>query len=123
MDYTLSSIPSALTEGDVVWIMTADSDRNNTSTNSLSFQINANSTVYIGYDSRALSLPSWLANNFTPVGTVIGVTDPDVSTLNLYQADFAAGTVSLGGNKASGASFPNGIEAANYVVIVKKGVN
>jgi hypothetical protein len=109
---------------DIVWVMTADSDRNNTSENSLSFDINASSTVYIGYDSRADRLPSWLDDNFTPVGTVvIGVTDPDVSTLNLYQADFTAGTVSLGGNKASGASFPAGVEAANYVVIVKKKAN
>jgi lysophospholipase L1-like esterase len=122
-DYTLSSFPTELADGDVVWIMTADSDRNNTSGNSLSFDINANSTIYIGYDSRALSLPSWLANNFTPTGTVLRVTDPDVSTLNLYKADFTVGTVSLGGNKASGASFPNGIEAANYVVIVKKRIN
>ena len=121
-DYTLSNIPSELADGDMAWIMTADSDRNNTSENSLSFDVTANSTIYIGYDSRALSLPNWLAD-YTPAGTFIGVTDPDVSALNLYQADFAAGTVSLGGNKASGASFPAGIEAANYVVIVKKIVN
>jgi lysophospholipase L1-like esterase len=122
-DYTLSIIPSGLAAGDIAWIMTADSDRNNTSENSLSFDVTANSTIYIGYDSRALSLPNWLADNFTPAGTFIGVTDPDVSTLNLYKADVAAGTVNLGGNKAPGASFPAGIEAANYVVIVKKIVN
>ena len=124
-DYAISSIPSELTGGDLVWIMTADGDRNNTSENYLSFDLVANSTIYVAYDSRALSRPNWLANKFTSVGAVLGVTDPDVSTLSLYkyEASLVNGTVILGGNKAAGASFPAGTDAANYVVIIKRKVN
>jgi hypothetical protein len=105
--------------------MTAHSDGNNTSDNYLSFDLLENSTIYVAYDSRALSLPNWLANKFTSVGDALGVTDPDVSALNLYkyEANIVNGTVVLGGNKAKGASFPAGIAATNYVVIVKKKVN
>jgi hypothetical protein len=125
LNYTLSSIPSELTGDDIVWVMTADSDGNNTSENYLSFDIIENSTIYVAYDSRAISLPNWLVNNFTPVGAALGVTDLDVGTLNLYkyEANPINGTVVLGGNLAAGASFPAGTEAANYVVIVKKKVN
>ena len=125
MTYTLSSVPSELIADDIVWIMTADSDRNNTGENYLSFDIIEDSTIYVGYDSRALFPPDWLASNFTLLAVSIGVTDPDVGSLDLYQyqADLVNGTVILGGNKAAGASFPDGIEAANYVVIVKKRTN
>jgi lysophospholipase L1-like esterase len=122
LDYTLDYIPSELLSGDVVWVITADSDRNNTSENVLSFDIVDDATVYIGYDSRATSIPKWLADHFVPVGLSIGVTDPDVNYLKLYkrEASLINGRVVLGGNKATGARFPAGMEAANYVVIVKK---
>jgi hypothetical protein len=122
LNYTIDYVPAELTEGNVVWVMTADADRNSTSANALSFDIVDDATIYVAYDSRATSRPNWLANTFTPAGESIGVTDPDVSALTLYKyvAYRASGRVVLGGNKAAGAVFPDGIEAANYVVIVKK---
>ena len=116
---TLESIPSELTGDNIVWIMTKDADKDNTSDTFLTLGINENVTVYIAYDPRATSLPDWLSNNFVSAGTV-GATNPETSTYNLYSADFMSGDVVLGGNKAAGAVFPEGISAANYFVIIKR---
>ncbi len=125
MAYTLQSIPAEITGGDVVWIVTNYADRNSTSANAVSFDIADDSTIYVGYDSRALALPNWLRSFTLVSGSTIGTTDPAVGILNLYklQANVADGTVILGGNKATGASFPAGVQASNYVVIVKKNAN
>ncbi|HSE83312.1 MAG TPA: hypothetical protein VLB01_02040, partial [Thermodesulfobacteriota bacterium] len=119
--YTLSSIPSELKVKDgIVWIMTAKGNSSNTSESFLSFKINLSSTVYVAYDSRATSLPNWLANRFVSTGSSLKTKDPEVGTFRLYKANFGAGTLTLGGNMAAGARFPSGVSGTNYIVIVKK---
>ncbi len=124
-DYVLSSIPSELSGNDVVWIMTPSSEAENATESWLSFDLPSNATVYVAYDSRALSVPNWLSSRFTQLGSSIGVTEPGVGTLRLYQypASPSGGKVILGGNKAAGAVFPQGVQAANYLVIVKERLN
>ncbi|MGE3480676.1 MAG: putative Ig domain-containing protein [Gammaproteobacteria bacterium] len=109
--FTLTSIPPQLNPG--VWIMGADNDVGNTSTNYLSFSTDRATTVYVAYDGGAATLPDWMSS-FTPTGMTVGTTDPLSNTLNVYSRDYAAGTITLGGNQASGASGAN----SNYIVIV-----
>ncbi|MBK8161665.1 MAG: SGNH/GDSL hydrolase family protein [Gammaproteobacteria bacterium] len=109
--YTLTSIPSILNNGR--WIMTADADVGNASTGYLSFTVDRPVTVYIAYDAGATSLPNWMSA-YTMTGLTVGTSDLLAPTLNLYSRVYTAGTVTLGGNMATGS---NGA-LANYVVIV-----
>jgi hypothetical protein len=113
--YTLTSIPPELDAGTEDWIKTANSDKSNTtSSNFLQFTISQGSTVYVAYDSRATSLPTWLSTNFTLTSLTIGVSD-EMGLFNVYKKDFPAGTISLGGNLAA----PAAGAGSNYIVIVK----
>jgi hypothetical protein len=111
-DYTLGSIPSELENG--IWIMTAEDDAGATSSNFLSFDIDRDAGVYVAYDSRATSLPNWMSG-FAASGMQIPIVGhPQISALEVYQADYSAGTVTLGGNQAIGSSGAG----SNYIVIV-----
>ena len=109
--YHINSIPASLDGG--IWIMTANADKNSTAASYVSFTTDRSVSVYVGFDSGASSLPSWLAG-FADTGQTIGVTDPLAPVLNLYRQDFSAGSVNLGGNMMGG---DNGADS-NYVVIV-----
>ena len=65
----------------------------------------------MAYDTRASSLPNWLAS-WSATGDIISTSDGDCN-LKVYSKGYSAGNVTLGGNKASGASGAN----ANYIVI------
>ncbi|MEO2006686.1 MAG: hypothetical protein ABGY41_21625, partial [Candidatus Poribacteria bacterium] len=49
---------------------------------------------------------------------VLGVTDANMATFNLWKADFAAGTITIGGN----AEAPAAGHGSNYLVLVGFGV-
>jgi lysophospholipase L1-like esterase len=109
--FTINNIPSVLENGR--WIMTANSDKANTSGEYLSFNVDRNVTVYVAYDSGA-SIPNWLNSNFYDTGLNLGTSNPDVPSMDLYVSNTAMiGDISLGGNRADGA---NG--AANYIAII-----
>ena len=109
--HTLNSLPSVLNTG--IWVMTANADKNNSTSNYLSFNVDRNVRVYIAYDSGATLLPAWLTSTFTPTGLQLSTTNPAVPTFNLYSRDFVSGNISLGGNRAGGAN-----ALANYIAIV-----
>ena len=109
--YVLVDIPTAF-EG-LVWIKTANDDSKKTTENFLTFTVNRDVQVYVAYDRRAKSLPNWL-RSFTPVGQAIAVSDSGATPLNLYTRTFSAGTITLGGNQAAGASGAS----SNYVVLI-----
>ena len=112
--FILTSIPSELAIGGENWIKTKNTDKYNSSPSFLQFNVSQNSTVYVGYDSRATSLPNWLAPpNFALTPLTVGVTDSGMGHFNVYEKTFPPGTVVLGGNLASGAS---GVYS-NYIVI------
>jgi PKD repeat protein len=100
--YTVSDLPGGF-QG-LLWIRTANDDKNATGENFLSFTISQDATVYIGYDHRASSLPDWITANYAAVGDGVGVSDVSASPLMLWSRDVSAGTVVLGGNMAAGAS-------------------
>jgi lysophospholipase L1-like esterase len=111
--FTLTAIPPALGAGR--WVMTANSGKTNTSAEYLSFSVAGNVTVYIAYDANAASPPNWLKNDFTATGTQLTTTNPAAPQMKLYASNTArTGTISLGGNLATGAIGAQ----ANYIVIV-----
>ncbi len=112
--YNLTSIPAELDTGSEEWIMTDNDDKYMTSSSFLEFTISQDSTVYVAYDSRATSLPDWLENGFAPTSRAIVVTDHKMGHFDVYQGNYSAGTVTLGGNKATGAANAR----SNYIVIV-----
>ncbi|MEM7207318.1 MAG: chitobiase/beta-hexosaminidase C-terminal domain-containing protein, partial [Pseudomonadota bacterium] len=117
-DEVIQSIPASENLSDARWIMTANDDRNNSQNTYISFNLDRDADVYVAYDydpsNSSDSLPNWMST-FTDTGEVVTTSNPDASQLRLFRQSFTAGTVSLGGNMASGAS---GSEAT-YIVIVK----
>ncbi len=114
--YTLTSIPAALAGG--IWIQTADAENADSSASYIDFTVDRPVTVYVAYDAGATSLPNWLnpaTSSFLDAGVNVQTTDPLSSTLRVYsQAFVAPGTISLGGNLATGASGSN----SNYLAVV-----
>jgi hypothetical protein len=94
-DYTIMSMPAGLDTGEEEWIMTRNNDKHNTSSAFLEIDLSQDSTVYVGYDSRASALPNWLASSFTPTTMTIGVTDNQMGQFDVYEGNFTAGTVTL----------------------------
>ncbi len=98
--YTILSVPSEY-EGSR-FIRTKNNDKNSTGDSFLSFDLSLNGTVYVAYDRRIANLPTWLSD-WTATGTTLVVSD-DNYIFDIYTKDFAAGTVTLGGNMGGGKS-------------------
>lgn len=100
--------------GGLDYIMTANDDKRSKDGDVVvSFQTPVPSTVYIGFDLRIGSLPSWLSG-WEATGKVIKTDDASFQVLSRV---FAAGsTVELGGNAGSGQS-------SMYVIAVAFGNN
>ena len=110
--YTITTLPSVLSGSKL--IKTNNDEEGSTVSTYLSFDINANAEIYIGYDNRVTSTPDWM-DSYSPIGETVIISDRDCN-LNLYKLAANAGTITCGGNNASGAS---GAES-NYVVFVKE---
>ena len=110
--FTLTgNIPAELSGGR--WIMTANADKSNNTTNYVSFNVDRPVTMFIAYDAGATQLPNWMSG-YSNTGLTLQTTDPLSPTLNIYSAYYTAGSVVLGGNLASGASGAD----SNYIAIV-----
>jgi hypothetical protein len=107
-DYTYASVPGSI-QGET-YIQTANIDKVRTEAAFLTFSVNRDVTVYVAYDSRATSLPAWMAG-WSNTGSSLTSTDVP---LDLYARDFAAGPITLGGNLATGAADTN----SNYTVAI-----
>jgi hypothetical protein len=90
--------------------------------------------VYVGFDERATTLPSWLANKtlWEPTGLKASVSMNDVSawksetSLRLYKHIGGTSKISLGANAAAGAVWPSTVPSAQgndnramYVVVLE----
>ncbi len=111
--HLLQSIPTLLDDG--IWIMTANQDASDTGSDTLSFQADRSVTVHVLYDDGAASVPDWMAG-FTDTGLTVPTTNPNTPLYHVYSHIFPSGTITLGGNMASGASGAQ----SNYVVVVKE---
>ncbi len=98
-----------------LWLMTANTDRWRTDERFLSFQVETNVRIYIGYDSRALTVPYWLEQNYKKTNQVIDVSDLSHQYI-IWERIQPAGEIVLGGNLASGG---NGAKAM-YMVLVQE---
>jgi lysophospholipase L1-like esterase len=113
--YTLSSIPAGLADG--IWVVPSNAESTNTSADYIEFTVDRPVRVFVAYDSGASSLPNWLdpsSSDFEDSFLEISTTDPLSPALHVYSQAFSAGTVTLGGNMATGAT---GVDS-NYLVIV-----
>jgi fibronectin type 3 domain-containing protein len=108
--YTYISVPSSLQS--TTYIKTANNDKGSTGASFLGFDVNQDVTVYVAYDDRITTKPSWMAS-FTDTGDNLVTTD---TTLSLFSKDYSAGTITLGGNEDSGYSMYT-------VIIVGQGGN
>ena len=97
-DYVFSSLPSYLLG--VEHIQTANSDRAITDSSFISFTVSANASIYVAFDSRNTTVPSWLTGSFTKQAETLQAGGP---TFDIYKRDYSQGqTVTLGGNSATG---------------------
>lgn len=94
-NYTYTTIPAVYETLDV--LQTGNNDKSATGNSFITFNIAEPVTVYVAYADSGTNLPAWLSG-WTVTGDQLGTTD---RTLHLYSKDFAAGTVSLGGNETA----------------------
>ena len=97
--YTISYIPHDFRG--LVWLRTANDDKRNTDASFLSYTVNQDVTVYVGYDTRIAVKPGWL-QTWTATGDYI--TDDTGVEFELLQKDFVQGTINLGSNQGDGSS-------------------
>ena len=107
-DYTYSSVPTAYVG--MNYLQTANDDKFSSGASFLSFDVTEATTVYVGYDTRNTTLPTWLQSWTATTDNLISAD----ATLKIYQKDFAAGAVLLGGNEMGNSM---------YVVLTSAGVS
>jgi hypothetical protein len=109
------------------WLLTREDDRLESAEEFLRLELGDTggrlvARVYVGYDTRAISPPDWLAEGFTDTGLTIDVSAPDAAqefALFRSKQTFAPGEpIVLGGNLADGAQFPGGVTGSSYVVVL-----
>ena len=107
--YTYSSVP-ALLQG-ATYLKTANDDKGSSNASFLTFEVNQDVIVYVAHDDRITPRPSWLTSSFSDTGDNLVTTD---TTLSIFESNYLAGTVTLGGNEG-----PN--DSMYSVVIVGQG--
>lgn len=110
--YTLTNAPSQYLSQ--MFIRTAMSDRLETTANFMTFDLSAPATIYITYDKRIVTPPSWLVNDWTLITDEISTTD-GLGSLDreIYARQFPAGTVTLGANEG-----PTAVSVMYNVIII-----
>ncbi|MBN2089469.1 T9SS type A sorting domain-containing protein, partial [candidate division KSB1 bacterium] len=111
--YKLTDLPKENQK--LLWLMTANTDRWRTDERFLTFQVETNVRICIGYDSRALTVPYWLEQNFKKTNQVIQVSDLS-HQYNVWERIQPAGEIILGGNLSTGG---NGAKSM-YLVMVQE---
>ncbi len=91
-DYTITSLPEFLM--DKPEIITANNHKLSFLEKHLSFELNEEKSVYVGYDNRATKLPEWL-RDWEKLNESVNTTD---TNFILYKKNFTKGQVNLGGN-------------------------
>jgi len=110
-DYYLLNISDSLR--DMVWIKTANDDKNSTADSLLKITVDRPADVFVGFDHRGTTLPPWLADNFTQTNYNISVLD-FASPLKVWRKHVPAGLFALGGNMTGAAAGAK----SNYIVLV-----
>jgi hypothetical chaperone protein len=112
--YTVSRIPVALSA--LLAIRTAQADKAAESEEFLHIHLARPATIYIAYDADAAHMPHWLSG-FTREPLSIEIDQLGTPRLfKVYSRGFAAGRMTLGGNRAAGSS---GNVFLNYLIIIR----
>src|SRR5262249_31986311 len=114
--YKITSLSATLDGG--LLIRGANSDKNVSSPVHLTFNLSIPAMVYVAYDKRGKQLPAWLTDatwQLTSEALSASGGDVEASPMKVYAKQFAAGRVTLGGNKQA----PAAGAGSNYVVIIK----
>jgi hypothetical protein len=98
--YQLTEIPEAYSG--LSFIRTAIRDSRNTSNEFLSFTSNKAIRVYVCFDENSGSIPVWLSSQFNNTGDEIL---HYYGTLSIWEKEFSAGVISLGGNEVGGYTY------------------
>lgn len=94
------------------YIRTASKDQLESRPALVSFDLSAPAKVYVAFDRTHDPLPGWAAD-FTPMQEYITVTNEDYLPLRVFEAQFPAGKVLLGGPRAGGGMY----NKVNYLVM------
>jgi hypothetical protein len=108
--------PETITDVAMEWhgatlIQTAQGDAQ--TDNPISFEVDRDAIVFVGYDPLAVSPPDWLTTAYLPVGP--GPIGASGEALSMWARNTGPGTVTLGSNAAIGA---NGAQD-QYLILVK----
>ncbi len=101
------SIPDQLKN--LLWIKTS----NNKEYNIFEIYLRNKATIYVGFDSRATSLPNWVTDNFSNTGLNIKVSD-EANELNIWSRNVEKGYTYLLANMAEGAENIK----SHYIVLI-----
>ncbi|MEJ2626935.1 MAG: FlgD immunoglobulin-like domain containing protein, partial [bacterium] len=94
-DYTVAYVPDTLR--DLLWIQTANDDKQERADDFLQFTLKCSSNVYIGFDSKNPSLPRWLNENKWERYDK-QIIDSRGVPFDIYYSQEDSGSVVLGGN-------------------------
>jgi hypothetical protein len=111
--YVVTDISAGLVGGALV--RTAMDDKYITTTSHLTLRLGQESDVYVAYDKRGTTRPTWLDGSWIVTAESLSTTDGAASPLVVYRKTVSAGDLMLGGNHAGGDTGAR----ANYVVIVQ----
>lgn len=105
-NYTFKELPSFLVDGE--FIKVKNGDKTKSSSDYLKFELKKSSDLYVAYDARADKLPEWL-RSWEDTEYTLKTSD---NVFDIYRKASQSGSLTLGGNMASGAS---GAES-NYIL-------
>lgn len=95
--FRFETVPDSVVGSD--WIMVSNNAKSFTGYPLSTFQVAADSDVYLAFDDRMTEKPVWLLSDWTDTGEDITVTSPSIITYSLYHRSYEAGsTVTLGNN-------------------------
>jgi len=112
--YTVSRMPVALSG--LPAIRTAQADKAAEAEEFLHLQLSRPATIYLAYDADAAQTPHWLSD-FAREPLTIEVDQLGTPRyFKVYSQEFAAGNVTLGGNRAAGSA---GNIFMHYLIIIR----
>jgi hypothetical protein len=112
-NYVMTEVPPFLVGMNYVRTANDDKRADENDLNFLCFDVGSDATVYVLYDSRASTLPGWVAADFVDKHQAAAIhTDTNMAQgFEIYWNEVAQGNICMGGNGQTGAG-------SNYIVVV-----
>merc|ERR1711964_27465 len=99
-NYVMTEVPPFLAGMNYVRTSNDDKRADENDLNFLCFDVGSDATVYVLYDSRASTLPGWVAADYTDKHTAAAIhTDTNMAQgFEIYWNEVAQGNICMGGN-------------------------